>query len=304
MKLLSIIIPSANEPFLNKTIEDLLIKADEEIEIIVSLDKHWPSPILGDERVKYVHSGNSRGMRSTINSGVAIAQGDFLMKADAHCMFDQGFDSVLKKNCEKNWVVVPRRKRLDPYKWELTELNKPPVDYEYLSFPDNPHDFGGASLHGRKWNQRTVERMDKEEFMIDDLMSAQGSCFFMHRDYFHELELEDEENYGTFTQEFQEIGLKCWLSGGRVVVNKNTWYAHWHKGKTPEGKTQRGYFLDVKQLQKGARYINKWIDNAAWHKQTLPFSSMIEKFWPIPDWPSDWKEKLWKDKGEPLIVTR
>ena len=39
-----------------------------------------------------------------------------------------------------------------------------------------------------------------------------------------------EEGYGPFAQEAIEIGLKTWLGGkGKVMVNKNTWYAHKHR---------------------------------------------------------------------------
>jgi hypothetical protein len=109
-------------------------------------------------------------------------------------------------------------------------------------------------------------------------MSAQGSCWFMQKDYFNALELEDEENYGTFYNEFQEVGLKCWLSGGRVLVNKKTWYAHLHK---TEG---RGYSLGNSQAEKGAAYTLRWLGNTAWHKQTLPFNFLIDHFKPVPTW--------------------
>ena len=63
-------------------------------------------------------------------------------------------------------------------------------------------------------------------------MSWQGSCYFTTKRYWDSLLAPlDTEHYGTFTQEAQEIGNKVWLSGGRLVVNKKTWYAHYHKGK-------------------------------------------------------------------------
>lgn len=281
----SVIIPSRNEKFLIKTIEDILSKAKGEIEIIPVLDGYWIDSPINDPRVIYLHRGKSLGMRNAINSGVAISSGEYILKCDAHCMFDEGFDTKLKKDCKKNWVVVPRRKRLDAEKWRLERSNKPDVDYEYLSYPGNKGKWD-SGLHGRVWNERTKNR---ENILIDDNMSAQGSCWFMFKSYFYELELEDEENYGTFNHEFQEIGLKCWLSGGRVITNKKTWYAHLHKNK----EMGRGYSLDGKQLEKGTKYTNRWLINTAWHKQTLPFSFLIEKFWPVPGWPED------KDKWTP-----
>lgn len=273
----SIIIPSRNEKYLQKTIEDILLKAKGDIEIIAVLDGYWVDAPISNPKVIYLHLGVSGGMRNAINSGVAIAKGKYILKCDAHCMFDTGFDIKLIADIKPNWVVVPRRKRLDAVNWRIEDNGKPDVDYEYLSYPGSNWESG---LHGRTWDARTK---DQAKILIDDNMSAQGSCWFMHKDYFYELELEDEEHYGTFNHEFQEIGLKCWLSGGRLVTNKKTWYAHLHKNK----EMGRGYTLDGKQLEKGTAYTNRWLTNTAWYKQKLPFSWLIEKFWPVPGWPED-----------------
>jgi hypothetical protein len=112
-------------------------------------------------------------------------------------------------------------------------------------------------------------------------MSNQGSVWFMPKSWFNHLELMDEVSYGTFWNEFQEVGLKCWLTGGKVMVSKKTWYAHWHK---TEG---RGYSLGGNQVEQAQEYIKRWLTNTAWHKQTLPFSWLVEHFWPVPTWPED-----------------
>ncbi len=282
--MISIIIPSRNEQFLQKTIEDVLAKAKGDIEVIAVLDGYWTA-LRDDKRVKIIHKGESKGMRAGINSGVAIARGEFIMKLDGHCMVDEGFDVKLAEDCEDNWVVIPRRKRLDAENWCIQDVGKPDVDYEYLSFPDNPADFGGKGLNGRIWTERALERKD---ILIDENMSFQGSGWFMKKSYFEFLELMDEENYGTFWNEAQEIGLKAWLSGGKVMTNKKTWYAHLHKGK----KYGRGYNLDHSQTIKGATHTNKWLRDKNWHKQTLPFKWLIEKFWPVPTWPEDYEKRI------------
>jgi len=273
----SIIIPARNEIFLQKTIDDLLKKAKGIVEIIVVLDGYWINNTINDPRVTYLHLGTPGGMRNAINSGVAISKGEYILKCDAHCMFAEGFDIELLGYYKENWVVVPRRKRLDAKNWAIEKTKKADIDYEYLSYPGPD---GKQGLHGKVWEQRALERA---KFLIDDNMSAQGSCWFMSKKYYEYLELEDEENYGTFSNEFQEIGLKCWLSGGRVVTNKKTWYAHLHKDK----EMGRGYKLEGGQLEKGATYTNRWLTNTAWHKQTLPFTWLIERFWPVPGWPPD-----------------
>jgi glycosyltransferase involved in cell wall biosynthesis len=275
---LSVIIPSRNEVYLVKTMEDILSKAEGNIEIIAILDGYKLENPIEDSRIVYLHIGQAKGMRNAINSGVAIAKSKYLMKCDAHCLFDRGFDLKLSADYQPDWVVVPRRKRLDEASWSTSD-QKPDIDYEYLSYPNITGNWSDG-LHGRPWNARAQERA---KIPIDDNMSAQGSCWFMSKDYYHKLELEDEENYGTFSHEFQEIGLKCWLSGGKVMSNKKTWYAHLHKG--------RGYSLGSTVINKGTMYTNRWLTNSAWDKQTLPFSWLIEHFWPVPGWPQD--RKLW-----------
>ena len=100
----------------------------------------------------------------------------------------------------------------------------------------------------------------------------------MNKDLYNELELLDEQTYGIFWNEFQEIGLKCWLSGGEVKVNKKTWYAHWHK---TEG---RGYSLPKEEQTKAQEAVAQWLTGQGWHKQIHPVSWLIEKFAPVPTW--------------------
>ena len=277
MPLTSVVIPARNEQFLPQTIEDLLAKARGEIEIIAVLDGYWPAEVIDDKRVSYVHFSDPQGMRGAINAGAAIAKGTYLMKCDAHCMFDEGYDIKLAADLEPDWIAVPTRYSLDAEKWE--RKHKKPIEYMYLCAPTNPGDFGGPSLHGREWRDKQNDPALKA-VLIDDLMSAQGSCWFMHRDYFHWLELLDDVNYGHFCFEFQEVGLKCWLSGGRIVRNKKTWYAHLHKGR----KYGRGWPLAKSVLAKGAAFSNQWMDGKLWHKQDRDIRWLIHKFWPTPTW--------------------
>src|SRR6185437_2573959 len=126
--LLSVIIPSrGGQPYLQQTINDLLNKAKGDIEIIVVCDGIWPNPVLEDDkRIRIIHHGtqfNNLGMKEGVNRGIAISRGEFIMKTDEHCMFGEGFDQILKANCEENWVVIPRRYRLmaDETPWRLEE---------------------------------------------------------------------------------------------------------------------------------------------------------------------------------------
>ena len=274
--MISVIIPSIDNRFLDKTILDILNKATSKIEIIVVVNGYELEEQIRDSRVKYIVT--EKGMRTALNAGYAIAQGEYIMKCDEHCMFAPGFDEVLT-DCEDNWVVIPRRKRLNPINWSLTDTDKLDVDYEFLSYPPN------LGIKGNIWNERTRERTDPK-YDIDDQMSFQGSCYFMsrkHRDWLGDL---DPTGYGQFAREPQEVGLKTWLGGGRVVINKKTWYAHLHKGQT----YGRGYRLSKGDKDRGDEYCNWYWFYNQWPERIHNLSWLVEKFAPVPHWPIDPKE--------------
>ena len=306
MAKVSVIIPSRQERFLIPTIEDIFRNRRGECEVVAVLDQpDWPAG-WKELCAKYpdlhtVHNGTSIGMRGSINKGVAsaISRGaKYIMKLDAHCLLDEGFDVKLLSDIEPNWIVIPRRKRLDPDNWTVLDVGKPDVDYHYLSFPDDPNDFGGPGLNGKVWTERILQRKDKPEYEIDDEMSSQGSAWLCSADYFQELELMDTDSFGPFWCEAQEVLMKAWLSGGRCVVNKKTFYAHLHKGSTHG----RGYKLPESWLKQGRNAALSWIYNDAWAKQTLPFKWLIERFWPVPSWPDDWEKKLYEETGRKARV--
>src|SRR5688572_13106392 len=236
MPKLSIVIPSRDEQFLIPTIDDIFRNARGDTEVIAVLDSDkwpagWKEVTERHPRLHTLHNGQSLGMRASINRGFgsAMSRGaDYIMKLDGHCALSEGFDITLLSEIEDNWVVIPRRGRLDPENWCATDTHKPDIDYHYLSFPNDPNDFGGPGLNGKVWEERARERKDIE---VDEEMSSQGSAWLTSVANFQRLELMDELHYGKFWNEMQEIGLKCWLSGGKMMVNKRAKYLHLHKGR-------------------------------------------------------------------------
>ena len=284
--MLSVIIPNRNSQFTTKTIEDVLLKSVNEIEVIVNVDEKWPTPLLNDKRITYVHPSTPRGMRSGINAGLSLAKGDYIMKVDDHCMFAQGYDKELADSCAENWLMIPRRYSLDAENWERN-LTRPVRDYHYLCFPKQgkEHDWG---MHGVEWHDRDKERTDPK-YDIDDTMAWQGSCWFANKKYFmsHVGFLDDRvETYSTFAQEPQEIGLKYWLGDGEIKVNKRTWMAHLHKGKQ-YGRMYKEDYHTVASHNWSAKH---WMTNEEPNLKH-PISWLVEKFWPVPTWPED--RKLW-----------
>jgi glycosyltransferase involved in cell wall biosynthesis len=252
------------------------------------LDNYWPDPIIKDrDNLTIVHWGGRKGMRAAINAGAEIGKGEFLMKVDAHCLFDEGFDEKLKANCDVDWVVTPRRYSLDAETWER-RTDKPPVDHEYLSYPyENEVEVG---IHAKYW-WRERDRASKEE--IDENMAFQGSCWIMQMQYFKKLIYPmDEANYGMFIGEPQEIGLKVWLSGGKQMLNKTTWYSHLWKGSGYRQlhRERMGFEytrVGRHELEKGNKFSTDFWFNNRWVDRKYDLSYLVERFWPVPGWPED-----------------
>lgn len=278
MEKLSIIIPARNEPHLNRTIEDLKKKSDGDIEIIAVLDGHDADRIDG---VKYIYHREPIGMKYAINSGAEIATGKYIMKLDAHCIVGPEFDLQLKKDHQPNWIQIPRRCKLLSDIWKA-DLNNY-IDYEYWIWPPK---YPRASLHGFRWKERQKENA---HIPIDDTLTFQGSFWFMTRDWWDKCDFMNDEGYNELhAQEAAYLGNTTWLKGGRVVTNKNTWYAHWHK-KRQDG---RGYHINERLRRKCYQYsYNHWV-----HENKDFFVNLIEKFWPLPNWPENWKEKLYGEE--------
>jgi hypothetical protein len=300
----SVVIPSRKEKFLVKTIEDVLSKARGEVDVTVCLDGYWPDePIQDRPNLHFYRPGVNIGMRAGINACIGASDGEFIMKLDGHCMVDEGFDIKLKADCEENMLMVPRRYRLEPEEWKIVEDGRLHIDYHFLSYPFARPDDVTCGLHGEKWDQRTKERLNKPEFLIDDEMSSQGSCYFLKRDFWKTIGPLDDENYGTFAQEFQEVGMRAWLSGGRVVVNKKTWYAHLHKGSkygTGYGFTNDRWKEWAKDNAKAHQFtVEYWLGNK-WAQRVRDFEWLIDHFWPVPGWPEDYKQKLTDYREERL----
>lgn len=282
MSKVSVLIPTRNEIFLSKTVDDVFAKARGEIEVVVYLDGYQPNPPLKERQgLVILYHPEALGMRPGINAAASVATGKYLMKLDAHCMMDEGFDVKLQADMEDNWVVVPRRYSLEPEEWKIKDTGKAPVDYHYLCWPWNKPEEPG--MHGEVWRDRARQRLD---ILLDDEMSSQGSCWFMTKNHFdnflHGLSCE---GYGNFVQEFQEIGNKTWLGGGEVKINKKTWYAHLHKGKT----YGRGYFISKPKMVAGQTWsMYHWMGNK-WERRIHDIEWLIDKFWPVPTWPQNWK---------------
>lgn len=115
---------------------------------------------------------------------------------------------------------------------------------------------------------------------IAETMSIQGSCFMLTRQKYWELDISSEE-FPSWGQQGVEVACKTWLSGGRVVTNRNTWYAHMFR--TQGGDFGFPYPNPGDKVQQAREYSKKLFVENTWPKQIVPLSWLIDKFKPLND---------------------
>lgn len=301
MAKVSIIIPSRDCQFASRTVDDIFDHASGDIEVIVVCDNWWPEPPLKERpNMIIVHKGTATGMRKSLNMAARIASGEYLMKLDDHCMLGDGFDEILQKDFEWDWLANPSRYAMDAEKWER---GRGPTEYLFITYPYVKDNLYGNGLHGKKWigedgfgtdmgHQQFYWREDhSKDKKIDDMMTFQGSSWFMTKKKFFEIGCLDEKHCDLMENEPQELGFKVWLSRGRCIVNKNTWYAHMHKHEQPRDVRGRTWKLSYNAMRETGRFQTWYWMNNKWPFRTRSIESFVDHFWPIPGWPENWIEQ-------------
>ncbi len=324
MSKLSVIIPSRDCKFASKTVEDIFAKARGEIEVIIVLDNWWPHPPLKEHKnLIVVHKGTATGLRKSVNIGVQIATGEWIMKCDDHCMFGEGFDEILKKDMEWDWLCNPSRYALDAANWER---GRGPTEYLYITFPYVEDNQFGNGLHGKKWwgprypdpanpgafgaglnsgfQQFYYREIHEKDKRVDDLQTFQGSFWMMSKKKYLQVGGLDEKMCDLMENEPQELGFKVWLSGGRCIVNKNTWYAHMHKNEQPRDVNGRTWKLSYKAMRETGRFQTWYWMNNKWPLRARDIEWFVDHFWPIPSWPENWQEERAKYNREKPEMNR
>lgn len=297
MTQLSILIPARNEEFLGRTVQDILEHSEADTEVIIILDGYLPNPALKDDpRVMVIYNPVAVGQRAATNQAVTIARGKYVMKVDAHCAFDQGFDrKMLEAFAEvgDDVTMVPTMKNLHAFDWVCRNGHR---RYQGVSGPcetcgepttkdvvwiakASPNSVSfrfDRTMHFQYWG----EWGNKHPEDLLETMSIQGSCFMCTKEKYVELDLCSEE-FHSWGQQGVEVACKTWLSGGRVLCNRRTWYAHMFRTKggdfgfpyaNPQDKVNENRELSRELFMKGK-----------WSKATRPFQWLLDKFNP-PEW--------------------
>ena len=320
---LSILIPSRNEMFLARTIESILENIEADTEVIAVLDGAWADPeVPQHERVNVIYVPEAIGQRKASNIAARLAKGKYVMKVDAHCSFDKGFDRKMIEFMEKHGddvTSVPVMRNLWGFDWKCyycgwktyqgrtpEKCGDPkcgksgkirrkmmwvgkhnPQSWTYC-FDSEPH-----FQYFNEYKHREGIREKARETGFSETMSLQGSCFMSTKDKYFELELCGED-LGSWGNQGIEVACKTWLSGGRVLVNHNTWYAHMFR--TQGGDFGFPYPQGGKHVSRTKRRVWDMIKNKECPHQIRPVSWLIEKFWPVNGWTEQQLKEL-KESG-------
>jgi hypothetical protein len=319
MSELSILIPSRNEMFLSRTIDDILTHSEADTEVIAVLDGQWANPpVAQNDKVNIIYVPEAIGQRAATNLACRLSKSKYVMKVDAHCSFDQGFDRKMIEvfnELEGNVTMVPIMRNLWAFSWKCYKcgwkkyqgptpdkcghcgrshrlhrkmmwIGKHNPQSSSYCFDSEPH-----FQYFEDWKHRPQYIKDKKEKGLTETMSLQGSCFMCTREKYWELKLCDE-SFGSWGNQGIEVAVKTWLSGGRVLCNHKTWYAHMFR-------TQGGDFgfpwpCSGRATQKTKNQIRDLFFNNKWDKQIHPLSWLVERFWPIKGWTQENLDKLKK----------
>ena len=292
---LSILIPARNEMFTARTVQDIIEKKRGKTEIIVGMDGEWSDPGIEDHPdVKIIYVSQPIGQRAMTNKLARLSKAKYVMKVDAHCSFDEGFDVKLMADMRDDWTVAPTMKNLHAIDWvcknghrryqgpsgPCTECGEPTERDILWHAKSSPNSTSYRFDRGLKF-QYFGEYKAKQEGDLVESMSLQGSCFMLTRDKYWQLNICDEAA-GSWGHQGSEVALKTWLSGGRVIINTKTWYAHMFR-------TQGGDFgfpwpAKEGEIEKARQHIRDTFLEDRWPLAKYKLQWLVDKFGPVPDW--------------------
>jgi hypothetical protein len=293
--------------FLAKTIEDIIEHSEAKTEIIAVLDGQWADPAIPQHpMVNIIYVPEAIGQRAGQNLACRLAKGKYVMKVDAHCSFDQGFDRKMIEFMEQHPedTAVPIMRNLWSYDWAcyhnycgwskyqgptpkvcpkcgksdklrrkmmwVGKNNPQSVSY---CFDPEPH-----FQYFEEYKHREPFITDKKEKGYTETMSLQGSCFMCSRENYWKYEMCDEKA-GSWGNQGIELALSTWLCGRKVLVNHNTWYAHMFR--TQGGDFSFPYPQGGRSVQKTKDYIKDKFWNMKHPLQIHPVSWLVERFSPV-----------------------
>lgn len=216
---LSILIPSKSEPYLQKTIDDIFLHAEGDIEVLVGLDGgslnlDWKPKY--PEKVFWSLYPADTGQRAITNKLAKQATGDYLMKVDAHVSFSKGFDTALLKEINDKTILAPLLLVLDPITWAVN---------------------GKKQMAQFRFDNNFV--MQHADGDVGETMCLQGSCWMISKENYWKWNVCDE-TLGSWGGQAVELGIKAWINGGVCKTTRSAYYGHVFRHLDTEFPYDRG----------------------------------------------------------------
>jgi len=314
LKDLSVLIPARNEQWLKPTIDDVLKNCRRNTEIIVVCDGAPPlEPLPQHPRLNVVMLPHAIGQRAATNLAARLSSATYVMKLDAHCAVDKGFDEKLITAAEQlgpHVTQIPAQYNLHIFDWVCqacqhrsyqgpTPIKCEKCGVEQRALPQQREIVWKAvrrrtefwrfdsDLKFQYWG--SYKERPEAQGEIVDVMTALGACFFMRRDRFLEIGGLDER-HGSWGQFGVEIALKSVLSGGRHVVNRKTWFSHLFR--TQGADFGFPYPLSGSETDHARQYSRSLWLRDAWPQQVRPLRWVLDKYWPVPGWTEAQRDAL------------
>lgn len=307
---LTVMIPARNEEFLGRTIQDVLEHIKGNTEIIVILDGYLPEvPLKSDPRITIIYNPVAVGQRGATNQAAKIARGKYVLKMDAHVALDDGFDLKMLEAYSKlddNVTMIPLMRNLHVFDWVCPdghrryqgnsgvceECGKPTIKDIVWIPKKSPTTFTfrfDKTMHFQYWGELAKRPENIKGALCNDgtydtnlreTMSIQGSCFMLTKEKYFELDICSED-FHSWGQQGVEVACKTWLSGGRVISNLNTWYAHMFR--TKGGDFGFPYHNPQNLVNENREKSRELFQKDNWPLATKKFQWLLDKFNPL-DW--------------------
>lgn len=316
---LSILIPARNEMFLERTIQDILEHRKASTEVVVVLDGFdFEVTIPVDKDIHFIKHAKSVGQRAATNQAAQVADGKYLMKVDAHCAFDDGFDVKMIEHMQPNWTMVPTMRNLHAFDWlcqkcgwrkyqgptpekceQCGEVGSIIKDIKWFSKP-NPQsnsyrfDFEPHFQYFPEYSKRPEGRGP-----LTETMSLQGSCFMISKENYFKWNVCDED-FGSWGSQGIEVACKTWFNGGKVMVNHHTYYAHMFR--TQGGDFGFPYPLSGSQVEQAKKCARK-LFYSNWDGRVHSLSWLLDRFWPVPGWTEEQRSEVRKKESNMGLIS-
>lgn len=307
---LSVLIPSRNEQFLARTIQDVMQNKRGKTEVIAVLDGAWADPpVVQHPDISILYFPKSIGQRAATNMAARVSKAKYLMKLDAHCAMDEGFDVKLLSVMQDDWTLVPTMRNLHIFNWicpnghrryqspsgSCTECGQPTTQEIVWIAKKSPqsHSYCFDSEPHFQYNGDFTKRPEGQG-PLSETMSLQGSCFMLTREKYWELGICDE-SFGSWGSQGIEVACKTWLSGGRVMCYHDTFYSHLFR--TSGGDFSFPYPQSGRQVAHAKQVARELFFDGKWDKAIRPLSWLLQHFWPIKGWSeADLQAQLEREK--------